>query len=369
MSTPLRVLLVEDSPHDAGLILREIHRGGYEPICRRVDDPREMSAALAEQAWDVVIAEANLPRMNAVEALTLLKETGLDLPIIIVAGSTGEEAAASAMKAGAHDCIVKDNLARLVPAIARELGEAANRADRLRVEELAKRTDELQRANLEMETFLYTVSHDLKAPLVTLHAMTEMLLASGGEWMGEKEQHYLNRMRANVAHMQRLVEDLLDMARLGRTQQRIERFDVEEVMKAAIELLAGPIASKGAEIIVPDRLGRTRYDRHRLLQVAANLLSNALQYSHPDRAPRVEIKGKLEQDALVIEIRDNGIGIEERDFDRIFQVFEKVSPGEGEGSGMGLSIVKKIVEMYGGRIWVQSSPGEGSAFYFTVPGD
>ena len=505
MSIPLSVLLVEDSPEDAEFIMREIRRGGYEPNFQRVENATQMSTALAEQVWDVVIADYNLPHFSAVHALTLLKETGFDLPFIIVSGNIGEDVAVAAMKAGADDYLMKNNLARLVPAIERELGEALNRsthrraeealresaeryrvlfqhapeaivlhdcdterlseanpeaerlfglsASRLRLrspwtlspdlqpdgsisrdraieyieralagetprfewthlrsdgteipcevslaafqighrrvvqgairditerkaaesrlaasrEELAQRVDELQRVNLEIETFLYTVSHDLKAPLVTLHGMTELLMASGGKWMGVKERHYVERMRANVAHMQRLVEDLLDLARLGRTREKIETFDVVEAARAAIEQLSGVFSAKRAEVILPDRLGQTRYDRRRLIQVLANLLSNAVQYSHPDRAPRVEIKGKPEGDALVIEIRDNGIGIEERHFDRIFEIFEKVSPGGGEGTGVGLSIVKKIVELYGGRVWVQSEPGVGSAFYFTVP--
>jgi PAS domain S-box-containing protein len=505
MNRPVRVLLVEDHEEDAALVERELKRGGFAPDILRVETAEEMRAALRDRSWDVVVADYNLPRFSALGALELLRETGIDLPFIIVSGGIGEEIAAAAMKAGAHDYLMKDTLRRLVPAIDRELRDAADRAlarraeealreseARYRVlfqhaadaivlydyesglfmeanpeaerlyglsvaeltkldptgvspeiqpdgsssaelsehyiaravkgehvrfewmhlrpdgseipcevgltafrvgprlvvqgivrditqrkaaeavvaahrEELRLRVEELQRANVEIESFLYTVSHDLKAPLVTLHGMIGLLLGSAGERLGPVERHYIQRMRANVDHMQRLVEDLLDMARLGRTQEELETFDVSEALLAAAEQLGGGLSNSRLELSCPARLGVTRYDKRRLLQIFANLLSNAIHYASLERRPQVEIRSETNGDVLTIHVRDNGIGIEERFFDRIFQIFEKVSPGTGEGTGVGLSIVKKIVELHGGQIWVRSKIGEGSTFSFTVP--
>jgi len=505
MGKPLRILLVEDNRDDAALVERALRDGGYDPILRRVETAEEMRTALHEGGWDAVVADYNLPRFNAIEALEVLRTSRRDLPFIIVSGGIGEEEATAAMKAGAHDYVMKDNLKRLVPAIEREIRDAMDRllarragealresearyrvlfqhapdaivlyedetgrfieanpqAERLfglpgaelvkigpvavsperqpdgspsemlarkyidqavrgdhvrfewmhrhadgaeipcevgltafRVgprmvvqgivrditgrkaaeavvaasrEELRVRVEQLQRANVEIETFLYTVSHDLKAPLVTLHGMIALLLDRAGGKLADEERHYIQRMRANVDHMQRLVEDLLDMARLGRTQDHVEEFDVSEAVRAAVEQLAGRIESAGLSLGLPERLGRTRYDRRRLLRVFANLLSNAMQYAAPGRRPEVEISSGPDGQMLLVRVKDNGMGIEERHYERIFRLFERVDPASDDGTGVGLSIVKRIVELYGGEIRVESQPGAGSTFSFTVP--
>jgi PAS domain S-box-containing protein len=135
MRAPLRVLIIEDSEDDAVLVERQLRDGGYDPTVERVDTPEGVTAALDGKTWDAVIADYRLPRFDALGALTILRERGLDLPFLVVSGSIGEDIAVAAMKAGAHDYIMKDNLARLVPAIERELREAAGRRERRRAEE------------------------------------------------------------------------------------------------------------------------------------------------------------------------------------------------------------------------------------------
>ena len=130
MSTPLRVLIVEDSENDALLLLRELERGGYEPIFKRVETAEQMSSALKEQEWDIVISDYVLPKFSGLDALEVLKKSGTDLPFILISGKIGEETAVEAMRAGAHDYMLKDKMARLVPAIQRELAEFAIRRER-----------------------------------------------------------------------------------------------------------------------------------------------------------------------------------------------------------------------------------------------
>ena len=156
MSTPLRVLIVEDSEDDTLLVLRELRRGGYEPTYERVDTPDGMSAALNRQAWDVVISDHAMPHFSGPAALALLQARRFDLPFIIVSGTIGEDMAVAAMKAGAHDYLMKDSLARLVPAVERELREAAMRQERKRAEEARKARE------LELEA-LVTVAAALRA--------------------------------------------------------------------------------------------------------------------------------------------------------------------------------------------------------------
>ena len=142
MSTPLRVLIVEDSEDDAALILRELRRGDYEPASERVDTPAAMKSAVDNNTWDIVISDHNMPGFSAPAALTLLKSSGLDLPFIIVSGAIGEDVAVAAMKAGAHDYVMKGNLARLNPVVERELQEAEQRRARRRAENKERRLHE-----------------------------------------------------------------------------------------------------------------------------------------------------------------------------------------------------------------------------------
>ncbi|MGB3091686.1 MAG: PAS domain S-box protein, partial [Candidatus Zixiibacteriota bacterium] len=139
MSKPLRVLIVEDSEDDAALLERELRRGGYEPTTKRVETAKAMSAELKRQEWDIVISDYVLPSFSGPEALNLLKEAGLDLPFIVISGKIGEDTAVEAMKAGAHDYIMKDRLTRLIPAIQRELEEATVRGARKQAEEALRR--------------------------------------------------------------------------------------------------------------------------------------------------------------------------------------------------------------------------------------
>jgi signal transduction histidine kinase len=157
MNQPLRVLIVEDSESDAALLEIELRRGGYGPACHRVDTVEQMRSALEGQPWDLVIADYRMPRFDGLSALALVKQLGLDLPFIIVSGHITDETAVAAMKAGAHDYVMKDKLARLCPAVARELREAVVRRERRRAE------DDLRRAHDELEMRVQQRTAELKA--------------------------------------------------------------------------------------------------------------------------------------------------------------------------------------------------------------
>jgi DNA-binding response OmpR family regulator len=166
LAKPLRVLIVEDSEDDTFLLLRELRKGGYGPVYERVETPEAMRAALAKQEWDIIISDYVLPQFSGLAALDVLRKSGKDLPFIIVSGKIGENIAVTAMKAGAHDYIIKGNLARLVPAVERELRDAASRLNRRHAEEevehyrhhledmVEKRTAELQATNDQLQKAL-----------------------------------------------------------------------------------------------------------------------------------------------------------------------------------------------------------------------
>jgi DNA-binding NtrC family response regulator len=161
-SLPLRVLIVEDSEPDAALLVRELQRSGYAPVSRRVATAAELQAALAREAWDIILADYSLPRLNGLDALAIVRASGLDLPFILVSGTIGEETAVEAMKAGAQDYLMKDQLTRLSAAVARELREAVERQARRRAEAArdaaqAEANRELQRSEQVRRTLLSVV--------------------------------------------------------------------------------------------------------------------------------------------------------------------------------------------------------------------
>jgi len=152
VNTPLRVLIVEDSEDDTILLVRALRRGGYAPVFERVETPAAMTAALNQQKWDIILSDFAMPSFSASAALALLKRSGLDLPFIIVSGAIGEETAVTAMRAGAHDYVMKGKLARLLPAIERELREAEVRREHRQAEEALKESEEKYRALFEQST-------------------------------------------------------------------------------------------------------------------------------------------------------------------------------------------------------------------------
>ena len=180
MSTPLRVLIVEDQEDDAALMLRELRRAQFEPEYQRVETEEELTAALEKGGWDIVLSDHGLPRFNSLQALNMLHESGLDLPFIIVSGSIGEDLAVAAMKSGAHDYIMKNNLARLGPAVERELREAeVRRARKVAEEQRETLARELEQAYTQLERRVREITASIM--FTDLQDSTQMLTRLGDE--------------------------------------------------------------------------------------------------------------------------------------------------------------------------------------------
>ncbi len=232
---------------------------------------------------------------------------------------------------------------------------------------------ELEARNAEMERFVYTVSHDLKTPLITIRGFLGLLeqdLAAGKHQAVKRD---VDRVGAAAGRMYQLLDELLELSRVGHVLVPSGGVALVEVAREAIELASGRLVERGVVVEVADELPVVSGDGGRLLEVFQNLLDNAVKFMGEQAAPRIEIgvrEGGHPRDAgqTVIFVRDNGIGIPPEYQEKVFGLFERLDIGI-EGTGVGLALVRRIVEVHGGRIWVESEgPGRGTAFCFTLPG-
>ncbi len=368
-TTLLRALVVEDSEDDAALLLRELRRGGYEPIWQRVDTSDAMKAALSRQVWDIVFADYAMPRFSAPSALTLLQQSGLDLPFIVVSGTVGEDVAVACMKAGAHDYLMKDNLARLVPALERELRDAEVRRAKKQAEaDLERRVEELARSNAELEQFAYVASHDLQEPLRIITSYCDLLQRRYKGRFDADADDFINFLVDGATRMRTLVKDLLAYSRVTVSEngRHMERADCNRVLDEALANLTATIQDNAA-VVTHDALPVVTGDPTQLEQLFQNLVGNAIKF-HGDKAPEVHIGAKKEGAEWIFWVADSGIGIDPKYADRVFRVFQRLNKrNDYPGTGVGLAICKKIVERHRGRIWFESELGKGSSFYFTIP--
>jgi signal transduction histidine kinase len=228
--------------------------------------------------------------------------------------------------------------------------------------------NELEAKNAELERFTYTVSHDLKSPLVTITGFLGYLErdASSGDY--EKVRASAERISRAAKKMDDLLSDLLELSRVGRLMNPPENVSFAEIAKEALERVRGRIEANHIEVVVQENLPVICGDKIRLVEIVQNLLDNAAKFSTGQSNPRVEIgtAGTDESHMLILFVCDNGIGIDSQFHERIFGLFNKLNP-QIDGTGIGLTLVKRIVEIHGGRIWVKSEPGKGASFYFTLP--
>lgn len=225
---------------------------------------------------------------------------------------------------------------------------------------------ELEAKNAELERFTYTVSHDLKSPLVTITGFLTYLEKSARTGNFDRFKQDLERIQQAAEKMQTLLKDLLELSRIGRLMNEATEVKFGDIVREALSLTDVQIKTRGAQVEFTDE-GRTLFgDRLRLMEVLQNLLDNAVKFMGSQPKPHIRIGTRTgENNETVFFVQDNGIGIEPQFQERIFGLFNKLDANT-HGSGVGLSIVKRIIEVHGGRIWVESQPGAGSTFFFTV---
>jgi signal transduction histidine kinase len=367
MSQALRVLLVEDSEDDAALVVRALQRAGHDVTVRRVETAAAMQEALAEP-WDVVLADYSLPSFDAPSALRILRDSGRDVPFIIVSGAVGEEAAVAAMRAGAHDYVMKENLARLAPAIQRELGDAENRRARARaeserraLEDAARRAEKLA----ALGTLAAGLAHELNNPIGIISSRIElMLLEAESTGLPQEVRDDLGVLHRQAQRVARITQGLLSFARQPAGERTT--VDLNHIVRETLLLAEKQIIRSGigvATTLAPD-LPEIVGDPGALQQVVLNLVTNAWEAVSPGGRITIET-GVCPGDGRVgLIVEDTGRGIAPELLSRIFDPFFTT---KDSGTGLGLAITDGIVREHGGTIDVESWRGKGTRFVVAFP--
>ena len=320
--------------------------------------------------FDLLLSDLTMP---GIDGITLLREALIvdpDLVGIIMTGQGTIDTAVEAMKTGALDYILKPfKLSAIIPVLKRAL-----EVRRLRVEnaELARnvreRTSQLEAANKELEAFSFSVSHDLRAPLRGITGYSQILLERFSAQLAPDSRKLLENVASSAKHMNQLIDDLLNFSRTGRQPVVKQRVKFAVLVREAAEGLAPEREGRDAEIhtgALPD----CDCDPALLKQVLVNLLSNALKFTRRQEHAVIEIGGDTSQPGEVLYyVRDNGVGFNMEYAGKLFAVFQRLHrSSDFEGTGVGLSIVQRIVHRHGGRIWAEAQEGKGATFYFTLP--
>jgi signal transduction histidine kinase len=226
---------------------------------------------------------------------------------------------------------------------------------------------EVKARTQEIESFVYTVSHDLKAPIVSMQGMASLLLEDWGSQADEKIKRYIGRIIHNANYMEELITGLLALSRIGRKQQNIVRAEVKEVLGEILDLHQQLFLSKKIQVLIQPSLPSFTFEKMQSTQLFQNLITNSAKFMGDQPFPKIEIGGRALPESIEFYVKDNGIGIDPAYHDKVFGLFQRLKEVEVEGTGVGLSIVKKIVDLAGGRIWIESKKGEGTTFFIQFP--
>ena len=252
--------------------------------------------------------------------------------------------------------------------LVRVIGVNLDITERKEIEaERARFATELERSNEELQRFAYAASHDLQEPLRTIISFSQLLERRYTGKLDQDADEFITFIVEAGMRMQRLIEDLLRLSRVETTARPPVPTDAGRIATAVVRSMETLVREAGATVMADD-LPAVMADPDQLVQVFSNLIGNAIKYRREDVPPEVRISAERREGTVEFAVADNGIGIEAEYFDRIFVIFQRLhTRDEYDGTGIGLAVVRKIVERHGGRCWVESTPGEGSTFFFTMP--
>lgn len=360
MNKQLRILHIEDSPADAGLIERQLIKGGFDFVIRIIETKEDFIHSLENFKPDLILSDHSLPQFNSMEALSIYNAMNCKIPFILITGSVSEEFAIRSIKEGADDYILKNNLIRLPSAIRQAI-------KRREVEfEKQRANAELEETNKELNTFIYKAAHDLRGPLCSIMGLTNIARLDDQK---ENLPDYLSKISESTQKLDAVLLALIDLMSIKEASPELKPINFGTVINGVLARLKSSENIDDIEIEIEIDLNDTPgffSDESIIATVLFNILENAVKYKN-NSEPKISIKTSHVQDELKIEISDNGMGIEANALDRIFDMYFRGSQ-YSKGSGLGLYIAQKSIKKLGGRIEVESELLKGSVFSIFLPG-
>lgn len=405
MQKTIKILLLEDNPSDADLLVRQLSKSGIVFSIEVAETREKFVELLHSFCPDIILADYSMPSFNALSAFTIVKETGNAIPFIIVSGTIGEENAVNLIKDGVTDFASKDNLAALPQKVNRAIKEVAEIEEKKDIleklksqtvslllaneelifqnEEKEKRAVELLNANKELLAFNFISSHDLQEPLRKIQTFISIMVTDEKANLSSNGLRNLNRIQSSATRMRCLIDDLLAFSRISTVDRKYELTDLDPILKDVELELTDLIIEKNATISALGLLPVTIIV-FQFRQLIYNLISNALKFSFPDRAPLIRIETRIIKrsdtelrellllpqncDYWNLNFKDNGIGFDAQFNERVFVMFQRLLPNENySGTGMGLAIVKKIAENHNGIIRAKGELNKGTTFEIYIP--
>ena len=383
-----RILVVDDEEDLRLLLEREIRDLGHAVV--GVADAKEAIAEMEQRDSDIVITDVRMPGMDGIELTRWIKGTRPETDVIIMTGYASVDTAAEALRLGAFDYLMKpfgeielvtSSINRAVEKRAlekalkertTELGQtnaslAAEIIERKIAEEkLARHASALEATNRELESFSYSVSHDLRAPLRSINGFSQALLEDCGEQLGEVGKDYLNRVRASSEQMADLIDDLLRLSRITRGEMTRQAVDLSSVGLSIEADLERSQPERQVQFVVAEGLV-VDGDERLLRVVLQNLLANAWKFTAKRSPALIEFGAEQHNGTQAFFVRDNGAGFDMAYADKLFGAFQRLhSPAEFEGTGIGLATVQRIIHRHGGRVWAEGAVEGCATFYFTL---
>jgi signal transduction histidine kinase len=366
LSGKLRVLMVEDDPVDVEMVLRTLRKDGFEVTGDVVQSPEEFTLRIQRGPYDLILADYNLAQWRGSEALDILRDENLDVPLIIVTSASGDEKAVGYIKQGANDYVLKDRMARLPSSVRKVLEEKRVREQHhLSEKRLAAKMAQLAQSNEELEQFAYVASHDLQEPLRMIANYTQLLAEKYKGKLDEQADKFISYSVDGAIRMQALIQDLLRLSRLGTGEIDLKITESSEVVEKAVQNLRAAIEESGAVVNCRD-LPTVMADRSQLIQVFQNLIANAIKF-RGSNTPVIQIDAKRRDHEWLFAVSDNGIGIPIKNWQEVFIIFRRLhNRTQYGGNGIGLSICKKIIERHCGKLWIAVQNTPGTRFEFTL---
>lgn len=386
LKSKFRILVVDDEMLIARNLQRTLIDLGHE-----VPDVACFGEEAIEKAErvkpDLIFMDIRLASgMDGIEAAKIIRSRW-SIPVVFLTAYADEETLARAKDVAPYGYLVKPVAERDVR-ILTEMAMGRYEADKAlkeaelalrksneelearvqkRTEELAHYAQALEESNAELEQFAGVAAHDLRAPIKSMHSWIDMLDSLIPQGRDAEVDQAIFFIRNNAERAGHLIDDLLQVARVNTLGQKLEDVDLNKVCKDVIAVLTTEIEQSGAEFTITE-LPVVQGNPNYLDSLFSNLIRNAMKYRHKEQAPKIDIACKRIGEHYQFSIRDNGIGIAPEFHSRIFQMFKRIhADSEYPGTGIGLALCKKVVELSGGKIWVESQLGEGATFYFTYP--